>query len=303
MKKKSFIISSVIVLLGGVIFVHFYAPRSITEIRNPLIQIFRKKHSGHQDGLSPHITSFSFSSKDGTLIKGHISPSKTDSTRGTIILLHGIRGYKEHFLELSSQLADSGYQSVAIDLRAHGESGGKHCTFGYFEKEDISSLLDFLEREKGISDNLGLWGQSLGGAIALQALAADERLSFGVIESTFSDLSDIVNDYSKYHLGFAFRPLSDYLLDRAGTIAGFEPLEVSPARAAKEIRKPVLMAHGTSDNLINISYGRQIFDNLASRKKTFLEIEGAGHINVWKKGGPEYFDNVFRFINNVVDSH
>ena len=87
-----------------------------------------------------------------------------------------------------------------------------------------------------------------------------------------------------YHLGLRLPYLSDYLVDRAGDLAGFYPDEARPIDYCKNIHQPVLMVHGDKDQRIDISYGRANFDNLASSDKRFLSIEGANHLNVWQVG-------------------
>ena len=218
--------------------------------------------------------------------------------KGTVILLHGIRGRKEHFQELSQILAEKGYNSLAIDLRAHGQSGGQYCTYGYYEKYDIQSAVDYLGTQ-GLDSNIGVWGQSLGGAIALQALAIEPRLNFGIIESTFSDLSTIVNDYSERMFGFSIPSINRYALYRGGQLAQFRPSEVVPMHSAKNISQPILIAHGTEDKNISFSYGQQNFDSLASSYKTFIPVEGALHHNLWSVGGSSYFDRVFNFLSSL----
>ena len=141
-------------------------------------------------------------------------------------------------------LSDSGYNSVLIDLRAHGESQGKYCTFGYYEKQDLRILLDSISKIKNLNTNYGIWGQSLGGAVAMQTLAIDKRLKFGIIESTFSDLNTIIHDYFKLKLGFDIPFISNYFIWRAEKIANFKVSEVAPCQSAKLIKQPVFMAHG-----------------------------------------------------------
>lgn len=83
-----------------------------------------------------------------------------------------------------------------FDSRAHGESQGKYCTYGFYEKKDISAIVDFIG-PKYRNVNIGIWGNSLGAAVAIQAMEYDSRILFGIIESTFTDLSQIVFDYKK----------------------------------------------------------------------------------------------------------
>lgn len=190
-----------------------------------------------------------------------------------------------------------GYNTLALDLRAHGDSEGEYCTYGYYEKYDVQRALDYL-LTKGVDSNIGVWGQSLGGAIALQTLAIEPRLKFGIIESTFSEFTTIVDDYSERMFGFSIPFVNQYALYRASEIANFKPEEVSPQESAKKIRQPVLVAHGTADTHIKFAYGKANFDKLASDQKIFLPIEGAVHHNVWQVGGKTYFEKVFSFLSS-----
>ena len=62
-----------------------------------------------------------------------------------MILVHGIGGCKESFLSLANRLANQGIASVLFDNRAHGQSGGQYSTYGFYEKKDISRIIDILK--------------------------------------------------------------------------------------------------------------------------------------------------------------
>ncbi|WP_196889342.1 alpha/beta hydrolase [Aureivirga sp. CE67] len=300
MKKRKLLKIAITLIAILALFIHFYVPRFITEIRNPLIEIVR---GGNSKTISPKFEIentngkyLNFETFDGLKISSYITYSDHENPKGTVILLHGIRSKKEHFISLSQKLANQGYNSVAIDHRAHGESEGTHCTFGVKEKKDISKLLDVLEKEEKITENIGVWGQSLGGAIGLQAMGNDPRIKFGIIESTFTDFETIVHDYFQYHLGFKDELLTDYLVSRAGDIAEFDEEDAKPMKYCKNINQPILLIHGDEDKRINIKYGKENFSNIISSKKEFLKVDGANHLNVWKVGGEAYFEKVFSFL-------
>ena len=303
MKRKNiskwFKIITPILLVLGLLFTHFYAPRVITEIRNPLVELIRVNYfSAKSPTLKDNPLEgkrIEYKSFDKTVLVAYETYSKTDTVLASIILLHGIRAHKEHFMKFSVKLANEGFNTIALDSRAHGESGGQHCTFGVNEKRDVSSLIDEILKENP-NRKIGIFGQSLGGAVALQSLGLDKRIQFGVVESTFSDFRTITNDYLKYHLGFNFKSLSNYFVNRAGAIANFDPDDASPVEYCKQITQPVLMVHGAEDKRIDIKYGRSNFANLKNAESAFLEIETANHLNVWKEGGEEYFKKVVGFM-------
>ena len=125
---------------------------------------------------------------------------------------------------------------------------------------------------------------------------SDQRIKFGIIESTFTDFKTITNDYFKYHIGFNSKPLTYYLVYRAGKIAEFNVEDAKPIQYCKTIEQPIILIHGTKDKRINIKYAKENFEKIPSIKKEFLELKNANHLNVWKVGGENYFQNIMSFI-------
>lgn len=238
--------------------------------------------------------------KDSIELKGYYILSERQETKGVMILIHGIGGCKEHFLNLAASLANKGIASVVFDGRAHGESGGQYCTYGFYEKHDISAIVDEIKR-RNPTMKIGIWGNSLGGAVAIQALEFDKRIEFGIIESTFADLDQIVYDYKKNILGgFGLRFVSDAALREAGNIANFNPDEVKPILSVKNIQQPMFLAHGDNDQNINYKYGKRLYENLASAEKEFVLVENAGHFDLGPKGGENYARKLMSFINKQL---
>lgn len=302
-RKKSKIIKRVllVLLILGLLIIHFFVPRLITEIRHPIVGLIKRNKPAKvnlalNDDKNVIRKDICIASFDSTKIAARITYSSIDTTKSTIILVHGIRSSKNHFMELSTVLSRNGFNAVAIDLRAHGESEGQFCTFGVNEKKDIKSVIDYLIKTENIS-NIGIWGQSLGGAVALQSMGFDKRIKFGIIESTFTDYKVIVNDYFDLHAGFSFKPFSNYLANRAAKIADFDAEDAQPIKYCEKIYQPILIVHGNKDERINISYGKANFSKLKSVQKEFIEINNANHLNVWKVGGNPYFKKVLAFLN------
>jgi len=234
--------------------------------------------------------------EDSVQIKGYWIKNNFTPAKSLIIFIHGIGGCKEHFLGLAKHLSELGVESILLDSRAHGKSGGNFCTYGFKEKYDITKVIDYL-KQKEDSIPIGIWGNSMGGAIAIQALEADKRINFGIIESTFTSLEQIVYDYQKsYAYGIGLRPLCNLVLSEAGKLAQFTPELVSPISSVKNIEQPIIIAHGEADEKIKFEYGKMLFENLKSTQKRFLPVKGGTHTNLSKKGGKEYSNVIKNFI-------
>lgn len=286
-----FMILSLSLLLGFLIYV--IAPRFIIETSHPFMKSESLNTAYESTGL--HGENLTIHTKDKYKLSAFLAYNSTKKTLGTVILIHGITKNKELFIPLCKFLTSQGFHTVALDLRAHGKSEGQYTTFGYHEKHDIANLIDLLE-DKGHA-NIGIWGQSLGGATSIQAMAYDKRLKFGIIESTFSEMKNIVHVYFKHYLGFHYKLLSEYITLRAGEIGNFDPNLVTPYEDCKNIDQPVLMVHGNKDQRISIKSGLKNYKNLKSKVKEFITVENANHVNVWETVGEHlYFSKVVQFI-------
>jgi pimeloyl-ACP methyl ester carboxylesterase len=293
-------------LLCSSLVFYFLVPKLMVEIRSPSVEVEKKNRQIRYVEIGSQLKGrpIEYYSNDSLLLTAYLSESQTDSVKGTIILVHGIRGRKEYFIGLSQLLAERGYNAVLMDLRAHGQSEGRYCTFGVKEKWDIKELVDELKELEQETNSkvgtIGIWGQSLGGAVALQAMSIDSRIKFGVIESTVSNLESIAHDYLEYFMYYSFEYMSEFMVYRAGLLADFDPKLASPIKACTQINQPVFMVHGDHDKKIDIKYGKANFNALKSKKKKFVTVPGASHVSVWQDGGEDYFNMVFHFIDTII---
>ena len=249
------------------------------------------------DAYDLQVESLTLETKDQIELKGYWIQSKQDSIRGVMILVHGIGGCKESFLSLANRLANQGIASVLFDNRAHGQSGGQYSTYGFYEKKDISRIIDHI-KEQDNQIPIGIWGNSLGGAIAIQSMEYDKRIHFGIIESTFTDMGQIVYDYKKRFLkGFGLRFATDMALKRAGEIGDFNPDLVSPVDAVKSIEQPIFIAHGDADLNIKFAYRQQLYEQAKSADKEFYRVKDGGHYGLFDAGGEDYMLHIQQFID------
>jgi alpha-beta hydrolase superfamily lysophospholipase len=233
----------------------------------------------------------------GLWLRGWHVPATKGPTHGTVVLLHGSSSCKEAMLGLAKLFSERGYRCLLYDARAHGESGGTYCTFGFYERRDFSRFVEEAERRFGPLGPLAVFGNSLGGAVALQIMAEAPRICCGIVESPFANLREIVRDYMGHYSGVRFPFLSNLALARAGQIAHFPVDAVNPEAAAGNIRQPVLLAHGTDDHWISLRHGERIAHRLSAPGSRWLPVEGADHGGIWKAGGAEYRRQVLEFLD------
>jgi pimeloyl-ACP methyl ester carboxylesterase len=210
-----------------------------------------------------------FESGDVTLSGWLFRPAGTP--RGLVIFLHGRTANRSRGIPVAEALVPRGYAVFAYDQRAHGRSGGQHCTWGALEKRDLARAIDAV----GIGPVV-VMGHSMGAAIALQAAAEEPRVRGVIAVASFSDLRTVIAESiptfaSAREVGAAVR-----LAERW---AGFEVDAISPERAAAHVEAPVLLIHGSRDTVVRPAHSRRILAALAGPKQ-LLVVEGATHHDV-----------------------
>lgn len=188
--------------------------------------------------------------------------------RGTLIYLHGVADNRASGAGVMERFRKRGFDVVAYDSRAHGESGGDACTYGFFETRDLRRVLDTVG-----PGPIVLVGSSLGAAVALQLAAGEPRISAVVAAESFSDLRTVVTERAPF---FFTSGIIERSLLLAGQQGRFQIDAANPASAARTIKAPVLLIHGAMDVETPPDHARRIFAALGGPKRLIL-VPGAAH--------------------------
>lgn len=188
--------------------------------------------------------------------------------RGTLIYLHGVADNRMSGIGLGRRFTARGFDVIAYDSRAHGESGGDACTYGFYEKQDLMRVRDTVSARPVV-----LFGVSLGAAVALQAAALDNRVAAIVAVETFSDLATVIRERKPGIMNERSLQTAAALAERR---AAFQIRDVSPMAAAAQIGIPVLLIHGVNDRDTTADHSRRVFDALRGPKRLML-VPDAGH--------------------------
>jgi alpha-beta hydrolase superfamily lysophospholipase len=208
--------------------------------------------------------------------------------RGTLVYLHGIADNRSSAAGVVERFGKRGLDVVAYDSRAHGESQGSICSYGFHEKRDLHRVVDTVQ-----SGPVILLGTSLGAAVALQAAATDPRVTAVVAAETFSDLRTAATERAPF---FFTAGLIDQAFRIAEQQGGFDVDSVSPLASAAQVRVPVLLVHGAADTHTPPEHSRRVLAALAGPSRLIL-VEGARHNESLRA---EVWDEVERWIADVL---
>src|SRR5262249_50052105 len=105
--------------------------------------------------------------------------------RALVLMFHGYTSCKCEMLAEAKAFHELGYVPLLVDFRGSGGSDGDETSIGVYEADDVARVVDYA-RSRWPALPVVLYGQSMGGAAILRALAV-HRVEAGavVIEGPF----------------------------------------------------------------------------------------------------------------------
>jgi dipeptidyl aminopeptidase/acylaminoacyl peptidase len=219
-----------------------------------------------------------FESGDGTRLHGWFIPASGSALVEripTILHTHGNAGNIETHVGFTEYLPAAGFNLFVFDYRGYGQSQGRARRREALIADSEAALDALLERSDVNPQRVGLYGQSLGGAIGLNLMARRPEVRAAVIESGFA----------------SWRQMAASAVggDPPGAVSRFlAKLLISdghrPEDAVARIDRPILLIHGTADSVIPVSHSRRLA--AAGTTTELVEIAGGDH-NTLRWTNPE----------------
>ncbi|SHO43118.1 alpha/beta fold hydrolase [Anaerocolumna xylanovorans] len=221
-----------------------------------------------------------------------------NNAKKTVIISHGDVNYIP-YLKYINIFFQRGFNVLVYDMRGFGKSGGDATTFGYYEKDDLSSCIDWVMNRCGTDGVVGLFGDSIGAAVSLQNMRIDDRVSFCISDCSFIDMPAWLKGSmgKKEHiLPVWIRYFFKSMLYKIKT--GISYKDISPFIAASEIKKPILFIHGKKDSIVPYEMSVRMYDIKKGIKQIKL-FDNANHVTSYTQNKEEYDRTIGEFLNEI----
>jgi fermentation-respiration switch protein FrsA (DUF1100 family) len=172
---------------------------------------------------------------------------------------------------------EHGLSVLLVDQRAHGASEGKYIGYGLLERYDCQQWAWYLHAKLGGRLPILFDGVSMGATTVMMAAALElPRSVVGVIgdcgfNSAWEQLGYCVKSW--YHLPAA--PLLHLLDGLCRRRAGYSLRDTTAAEAMANSRLPLMLLHGTGDELVPVTNAAEI--SAAREPLEKVIVEGAAH--------------------------
>jgi len=194
-----------------------------------------------------------------------------------LIYFHGNAGNIYYRIPSLLQLQNAGINVIGVSYRGYGKSNGDPTEEGVYQ--DGKAIFQYAVEQMGFSkENIIIFGRSIGTAVAINT-AQNEKIRGVVLVTPMTNGEDQAK-------AAGLGPISSLAQNSFDNISRI-----------RNIESPLLVIHGTNDQIVPYSMGEEIF-NRANVKKKFVRIKGANHNNLHDAYEKEYWPPIIEFIKN-----
>ena len=222
-----------------------------------------------------------FNSRDGTRLNGWFVPA-TGAAVGTVVHFHGNHGNQTYSFKQVHWLPAKGFNVFTFDYRGYGRSEGKPSKRGVYE--DSVAAIEYILKKPGIDhDNVFVFGQSLGGANAIVAVAKNDFPQIraiaveGAFDSYRAEARERMEATTRENIGnvpclsLQIWPVSFFAVTDS----------YSPGEYIHQISPiPVLLIHCLQDATVYYQHSERLYEAAKDPKQLWL-INGCSHVGVF----------------------
>lgn len=238
-------------------------------------------------------------SPNGYVVRGIFF--KPCDTKNTVIICHGVTENKILSMKYVCMYERLGFNTVVYDLRRHGETGGKTTSYGYYEKIDLQTVVDYVREQIGEDAILGIHGESMGAATTLlYAGTIADNANFYIADCPFSSfknmLRKVVKETVKVNFDIAVNLANLAVRLRDGYTFG----KVNPIEAVKNIHKPVMFVHTRTDDFIPYTMSEELYEAKTAGPRELVLFDSGAHAQSFNEHPEAYESFVQNFLNKYV---
>lgn len=214
---------------------------------------------------------------EGPMFGWLIRPSESQSQGrdpAVVVVVGGFDGWREEYHTGAMYLVERGLAVLLIDGPGQGESrvlGNAHMNTDVARA--FSAVIDHLYKDERIQPRVGLWGNSMGGYLAALAASTDSRVAACCVNGGTTRPAEILDRYPRF-INKVMPLLGIY--EPASAKNEIEKFVLTP-QALGQLRCPLLVLHGTPDQIFLVDNARLLHAGAASEDKTFLEWPDGDH--------------------------
>ena len=227
-----------------------------------------------------------------------------ETARGKcVVMLHGYADAKVGALAWAPLFHGLGWNILALDLRAHGQSQGRNMSEGWWERHDVSGAINELRAQRPADTRqLVLFGVSMGAAVATAVAAMRDDVDALVLDSMVADSIQATQTALRL-MGLPCRALRRAAVGLAQWLSGADFGAVRPTDLLRRTRCPVLLIECEQDGWVDDAGREELRHAVCERSAPgeFWLVGRAGHLMALAAQPESYAHRLARFLDALRD--
>lgn len=228
------------------------------------------------------------------------NPADNGARKKVAVICHGHTVNRMNSLKYAMVFYKLGFSLVIYDHCYFGESDGKFCTLGYYERHDLSRVIDYAREQFGQDCIVALHGESMGAVTVLTELGVRSDIDLVVADCPFSNT---LSYYSELFTKLTHLP-SFPIVEMTGSMAkmkyGYNYAKCNPIDDVAASDVPICFIHGKADDYIYPHHSEDMFKLCRNPLSELHLVDDARHACSYMTDNDGYFNIVKNFVEKVL---
>ncbi len=250
---------------------------------------------GGAENLDPRAQKVRIPLPDQDSLDGWYLPGRLPAA---LLLLHGYGRTHHRMWRYAGFLSHAGYAILTVDFRSSRRRGRAPTTLGSLELAEARAAFAWLSGRPELEGcRLGVFGESLGGSVALRLAAEHPEVLAVVADGAFATARMAVEDTLERWAHMPCWPAAPLARAVGMVCTGHDPFGLDAVQGASRLgARPLLLIHGLEDNRL-APHHPQLLWQAAGGKDPLWIMEGVGHNQGWLRHRHEYEERVRAFLD------
>ncbi|WP_225426288.1 alpha/beta hydrolase [Apilactobacillus timberlakei] len=201
-----------------------------------------------------------------------------NKTNKTVIMAHGVACNRETMANFIKMFHDLGFNVLAPDDRAHGDSDGKYVSYGWTDRVDYKRWINMVLYKVGLDTEILLYGISMGAGIVTMLSGEDlpSQVKSIIADCGYTNVGDEFNYLLRERFNLPAYPFEPLVSAINWHRVGYRLHNASCTNALKKNKRPILFIHGDKDIYVPTYMSYENYHASKGPKQLWI-VSGAGH--------------------------